>query len=611
MRLQNLNNISLRSQFIALFIILITMALGIFGYRYYVISTTVVTDITEQNAYQIVKKSNAIIDTKLSLIQENIVAFSNDKELYTAFSNIQSNDDEEILKLDRIVSDIIKKYFSHSKDIYSVQLATSYYTFGPTTFYSGEYGKSFIPVDSLKTSLIYRIAEANKGKIMWIPTYKFMDMFHISYLENIKTDYQYMFSAVEMLDGAITDGSVYFTFRQGVEAPVLLVNFKDDFFQNLLEESVPIKDSFYMVLSQNGTVISSTEDIEPLSTTLNTPWLQPIINKKSGFDSIDINGKKMIVCYDTSTVTGWISLIAFPPEQLAGKVIDPMRSSFLYWGGFIVIIAAFASYWIAGRITNPIRRITRALKRTGKGDFEVKLPEIGTKELRILTHNFNLMNERIGTLIEENYEIKLKEKDAEITALNLQLDPHFMYNTLNMISMVALENDQDELSEMIVSLSRMLKYTVKNNKDLVLFSEDFAYLEGYTYLMSKRFEGKVDIHIHIHPDILVTTVPKFLMQPFVENVFVHSFKIKRTGRLIIKAEIKDNIRQFIIEDSGDGMSDEKLQEIQQHSGSSLGMKNVQNRIRIIYGSSYGVDIQSKQGKGTIVIISLPLLRVPD
>ena len=606
MNIQLLKNISLRTQFIALFIILITIALGIFGYRYYVISTSVVTDITKQNAYHIVKKNNEIIDTKLSLIRQNIVAFSNDKELYEAFVNIPPNSDENILKLDHVVSDIIRKYFSHSQDIYSVQLATSYYTFGPTAILYGEYGKSFIPANALKSSRIYKIAEAAKGRIQWIPTYKFTDMFHISYLNNIKTEYEYLFTAAEMMDGAITNGSVYVTFPEGMEAPVLLVNFKEDFFQNLLEESIPVDDSFYMVLSQEGTIISSSNDAQQLSATLHESWVPTITKTGSGFDTIEINGKKMIVCFDTSTVTGWVSLIAFPPEQLAGKVISAMRSTFLFWACFIVILAAFASYWIAGRITNPIRRITRAVNRTGKGDFDVKLPAIGTKEFRILIHNFNLMNERIGTLIEENYEIKLKEKDAEINALNLQLDPHFMYNTLNMISMVALENDQEELSEMIISLSRMLKYTVKNNKDLVLFVEDFAYLEGYIFVMSKRFEGKVDVQIDIDPQILSTEVPKFLMQPFVENVFVHSFRIKRTGKLVIRAYIENNIRWLIIEDDGDGISEEKLQEIQKDSGSSLGVRNVQNRIRIIYGSPYGVDIQSQQGEGTSVVIQLPL-----
>ncbi|CAH1195144.1 hypothetical protein PAECIP111892_01968 [Paenibacillus auburnensis] len=605
MKIQFLKNISLRTQFIALFILLITMTLGIFGYRYYVISTAVVTDIAEQNAYQIVKKNNDIIDTKLSLIGQNIVAFSNDKELYEAFGTILPGNDEDILKLDHIVSDIIKKYFSHSQDIYSVQLATSYYTFGPTTFYSGEYGKSFIPADALKASRIYQTAEAAKGKIMWIPTYKFAEMFHIQYLDNIKTDYEYMFSAAEMLDGAIINGSVYYTFPEGVEAPVLLVNFKEDFFKNLLEESIPIEGSYYMVLSREGTVISSSDGVEELSSTLNAPWLSQIMKTENGFGTIEIAGRKMIVCYDTSDVTGWISLIAFPQEQLAGTIIGAMRSTLLYWAVFILIIAAVASYWIAGRITNPIRRITRAVNRTGKGDFEVKLPAIGTKEIRILIHNFNLMNERIGTLIEENYEIKLKEKDAEITALNLQLDPHFMYNTLNMISMVALENNQDELSEMIISLSRMLKYTVKNNKDLVLFAEDFAYLEGYIYLMSKRFEGKVEIQLEMDQRILSTTVPKFLMQPFVENVFVHSFRIKRTGKLVIRTEIDNNTRRFIIEDNGDGIAAEKLQEIQHYSGSSVGMLNVQNRIRIIYGGLYGVEVRSVLGQGTSVTISLP------
>ncbi|MBD0381511.1 sensor histidine kinase [Paenibacillus sedimenti] len=606
MRLSFYKNISLRTQFLVLFIVLITLTLGIFGFRYYAISTSVVTDIAEKNAYQIVKKSNETIDTKLSLIRQNIIAFTNDKELYQAFSDVSPDNDENILLLDRTVSQIIKKYFSHSQDIYSVQLATSYFTFGPTTFYSGEYGKGFIPAASFKESRIYRTAADNKGKIVWMPTYNFVDMYNVSYLRDVKIDYQHMFSAVEMLDGAITDGSIYLTLPQGVESPVLLVNFKEEFFQKLLDQSVPFEGSFYMIVSPDGSVVSSQAD-EQVSTRLSAPWLQKVLSAKSGINVFTINGKKMIVCFDSSQVTGWTSIIAFPSEQLVGKIIAAMRSYFLYSAFIIVIIAVITSYLISGRITNPIRKLTRAVNKTGKGDFEVKLPEIGTSEFRILIHNFNLMNERIGKLIEENYEIKIRERDAEITALNLQLDPHFMYNTLNLVNLVALENGQDEISEMIVSLSKMLKYTVKNNKDLVLFEEDFAYLQGYIYLMSKRFEGKIDVVTEVEPGILATTVPKFLLQPFVENAFVHGFSSTRSGgRLVITGKIAGGARQFVIEDNGKGISREKVLEISHDSSSSLGMKNVHQRIQIIYGDPYGIDIQSRLGSGTTVTITLPL-----
>ncbi len=140
------------------------------------------------------------------------------------------------------------------------------------------------------------------------------------------------------------------------------------------------------------------------------------------------------------------------------------------------------------------------------------------------------MNGKIQRLIEENYESKIKEKEAEITALNLQLDPHFMYNTLNLINLISVENGQDEVSEMIVSLSTMLKYTVKSQKPLVPFKDDWEYLKSYMYIIKKRFEGKFYFQYEMDPRLFVYGVPKFFLQPFVENALVHAFDSQADGR---------------------------------------------------------------------------------
>lgn len=607
LRIRMKRDVSLRTQFLVLFIALITLTLFIFGFRYYSISTSVVTDVAEKNTYQIIKKSNETIDTKLSMLLQNIVAFSNDKELYDAYSSIDPQSDENILKGDRVISNIIQKYFSHFHDIYSVQLATSYFTYGPTTFYSGQYGKGYIPANAFAKSRLSEAAAAQKGKILWYPTYSFVDMFNVPALRDVQIDYKHLFTAMEMLDGALTEDSVYHPLPEGVEAPVLLVNFKEEFFHSMLGQSVPYSDSVFFVLTSDGYVVSGPDE-SAVSTRMTESWAGHILQAKSGIDSVMIDGKRMIVCFDTSKVTGWTSVIAFPSEQLVGQIIYAMRSYFIYSALIIAFLAGITSYLISGRITGPIRKLTRAVKLTGKGDFDVKLADTGaSSEFRILIRSFNQMNERIGKLIDENYEIKIRERDAEITALNLQLNPHFMYNTLNLINLLAMENGQDEISDMIVSLSRMMKYSVKNNKELVSFREDYAYLEAYIFLMSKRFEGKIHIETHVDPELLDTTVPKFLLQPFVENAFVHGFSSAVSGGcLFISAKISGGTRTFTVQDNGKGMTAQRISEITDDSADSLGMNNVSKRIDILYGAPYGIALESMPGQGTTVTVTLPM-----
>jgi two-component system sensor histidine kinase YesM len=336
-------------------------------------------------------------------------------------------------------------------------------------------------------------------------------------------------------------------------------------------------------------------------------WVNGILDKKNGTDTININGTNMIVCFNTSTVTNWISVAVFPSDKLVETMIPVIRSYTTNIAIILTLISILVASFISIKITNPLSKLIKAIKRTGEGDFNLKLKEEGSKESKELIKRYNVMNEKIQKLIEDNYEITIKEKEAEITALNLQLDPHFMYNTLNLISLISMENGQDEISDMLISMSTMLKYSVKKRDTLVSFKEDMDYLKSYIFIMTKRFEGKFYVEYDINPKLYDYKVPKFLLQPFVENSLIHGFdKQKRVGKLIIKCWIDNNTRYFSIQDNGKGMTTEKLSELLCSENESIGVSNINNRIKIVYGNEYGIDIKSILNKGTTTTISMPL-----
>lgn len=601
-----IQNLNLRSRLVITYIILITIPLFAFGIRFFLLSKDVISDIAKKNAYAIVKKNNEIIDTKLLQVQDNIFSFLVDEELYKVFSEVKSIDDYNINLLDNKISNILNQYFSHSQDIYSAQLATSYFTFSYRSPISGQ-SKNYIPSGTFSESLLYKNAKNELGKLSWIPTYEFSKMFNISYLKDANLDYKYLFSAVLMLKNSYYDGSRYLTFPVDIERPVLLVNFKEQFFENVYRSSIPVEGSYYFVITKDGGIISH-QDQSKIATTESIPWLKDIVQKASGTDVVNVDGKEEIVCYDTSKVTGWVSVVVIPPDRLLDQILPTLKSYTIFGMVILVIISVLLSYFISGRITNPIQKLIKAVKKTGAGNFDVKIKEEGSIEFKELIYKFNAMNENIQKLIRENYEIKLKEKEAEITALNLQLDPHFMYNTLNMINLISAENGQDEISEMIVSLSRMLRYTVKNRKDLISFKDDLEYLKAYIFIMTKRFEGKFFVEYNIDEKLYEYDVPKFFMQPFVENSLVHGFSsLKKGGTLKITCWLdNDNNRYFCIEDNGTGISEERINEITSEKTNSVGISNVNNRIKIIYGEEYGIKIESELSKGTKITIKLPI-----
>jgi two-component system sensor histidine kinase YesM len=274
--------------------------------------------------------------------------------------------------------------------------------------------------------------------------------------------------------------------------------------------------------------------------------------------------------------------------------------------GVLTLLFIGLSSYLSGIITHPIRTMIRAILITGEGKFQVKFKEHGSFEFRVLMRKFNDMNDKIQKLIEENYGIKIREKEAEIKSLNLQLDPHFMHNTLNLISLISLEKGEDEISELITGLSYMMKYIVKKD-NLVTFEEDFTYLKSYISIMTKRFEGKFTIEFDVDPVLLQTTVPKFFLQPIIENALIHGFeRLDRKGKLSIKCYIEHHVRVFIVQDNGKGMTRDQVERLMNQNGGSVGLNNVYRRIQAIYGENYGVTVQSAPGEGTIVTVRMPL-----
>ena len=217
------------------------------------------------------------------------------------------------------------------------------------------------------------------------------------------------------------------------------------------------------------------------------------------------------------------------------------------------------------------------------------------------------MDDKIANLIDENYVTKLREKEAIIMSLNIQLNPHFLYNTLNIINWIAIENDEKEISKMIVSLSSMLQYTAHNHEENSDFGTDLDWIKEYLYIMENRFEDKFKTYYDIDQHLNSYRVPKLFLQPFIENSIIHGFAtIDNKGTLYIKGWVTEDGAYFSVEDNGTGMDRNKIQEIMSKSSKRIGMNNVNKRIQLMYGDNYGVSIESEMNRGTKILIKLPL-----
>ncbi|MDU4478708.1 sensor histidine kinase [Clostridium sp.] len=590
-----INNIGLKQKLNITYIILIVIPIIIMTAVYYKISSDIIIKNAEDSSLKIVKNNNNLINLKLNKIVESSDAITLDNDLYDIVHDYKESSGSQLIALDKKINSILFKYFNNS-DVYSSHIITSYYNFG-----SGEIP---IPKNYFYTSKLYKIAQESNGSLTWVPTYKFTDVYNSNELEDMDIEYRYLFSAVKIINNLNRDNIRFDDLDENTEKPLLIINFKPNLFKDIVESDIQYKESQYFIFSSMGDIVYST-NASDLATKKKPMWLEEIAENKSGKIKKDIDGKKMIICYDTIESTGWVSAVVIPVDSILIELAS-MRYFILFLGIILIILASICASFISKSITRPIDKLLVAIKKMGEGKFSTKVQVNRNDEIGNLIKKFNEMDDKISTLIEENYISSIREKEAIIMSLNIQLNPHFLYNTLNIINWIAIENNEKEISKMIISLSSMLRYTAHNNEEISDFKKDLEWLKKYIYIMQNRFENKFNVFYEIDEDVEFYKVPKLFLQPFVENSIIHGFSmIDSGGSLKITGRLEGEMVYFSVEDNGRGMDNKRIKEVMETNTDNIGIRNVNNRIKLIYGDKYGVTIQSEINRGTRITINLP------
>lgn len=591
-----INNMGLKHKLNITYFILIIVPIMIMSIFYYKTSSDIIIENAEKSSLKVVKNNNSLINLKLNKILESSDSITLDSDLYNIVHDTKTYSSYELIDLDKKINSILFKYFNYV-DIYSSHIITDYYNFGSS--------KIPIPKNYFYTSKLYKIAQEGNGSLIWVPTYRFTDVYNASELNDINIEYKYLFSAVKIINNLNRESIKFDDFNKNSEKPLLLINFKPDLFSSIVESNNQYKDSQYFICSTEGDIVYST-NLSDIATRKEPIWLEEMVNNKSGNIEREVDGRKMIICYDTIESTGWISVAVIPVDSMLMSLGNICY--FILFLGFILIsLALIFANFISKSITKPIDKLLVVIKKMGQGNFSTKVEVKRNDEIGNLVKKFNEMDDKILNLIEENYISNIREKEAIIMSLNIQLNPHFLYNTLNTINWIAIEKDEKEISKMIVSLSSMLQYTAHNTEEISDFETDLEWLKKYIYIMQNRFEDKFNVCYEIDEKINLYKVPKLFLQPFVENSIIHGFSMIDSGGILkITGRVEAEIACFIIEDNGKGMSSKRIREIMMKNKDKIGISNVNNRIQLMYGEQYGVFIQSEVNNGTKILINLPL-----
>jgi len=313
-----------------------------------------------------------------------------------------------------------------------------------------------------------------------------------------------------------------------------------------------------------------------------------------------------------SEKTGWrVVGVANFSELMKGQ----KEAQNLYFVTAIMIFLAviFLSTMMATAITRPVKQLMDSMKEVEQGNFEKANVDVKSgNEIGSLGKSFNIMAERIRQLIEQNTAVQEQKRRSELRALRSQINPHFLYNTLDSIIWMAEGEKNKEVVLMTAALARLLRQSISNDNERIPIEKEIEYTRNYLTIQQMRYKDKLEYEIDVAPDIQKEEIINLVLQPLVENALYHGIKYKGSkGKITIRGFQEEDRIVIQISDDGNGMDEETLLNIMDKSKANegtggVGVYNVHTRLQLYYGEDYGLHFESALGQGTTVTVTIPL-----
>lgn len=366
------------------------------------------------------------------------------------------------------------------------------------------------------------------------------------------------------------------------------------------------------IIANDGTVVSSNLTYEIGTNNSNLYNIsQQIIDNDLTYLDTKLNSSDVSVLSKYLSTYNFNIIGTIDKNIVLNEIYNTWQITFLSLSiAFIFIIIIF---FIVKKTTSPILVLAKTMPKIIHGDFNNHISINGSPEVRELCSAFNYMLDGLNSYVDQKMKIQNEKRKAEIFALQMQINPHFIYNTLSSIKWLVWQENKTKSSEVIDAFISLLRNTISNKKEMITISEEIENLKNYVLINHVRYGDKINVNFFIIPECEKYIIPKLILQPFIENAFFHAFTDMDSGSIHVFVNKKDNLLICEIVDNGIGMTDEELNNIysgnhkKNNNFTSIGINNVNDRIKLIYGEEYVVNITSQPNKGTIVKLSVPAI----
>ncbi|WP_159886915.1 sensor histidine kinase [Paenibacillus puerhi] len=332
-------------------------------------------------------------------------------------------------------------------------------------------------------------------------------------------------------------------------------------------------------------------------------------------------GSQDILVYKKLKPNGWLLVGLVPEADLYGKLYK-LRTTMLLLGTLLLIGAIAAATWLSYGISRPLSRLASAMRYVQMGDFDGAESRISSEgqvrnEVGYVTATFRNMVSRLRQHIQTEFELKLLRQQAEYKALLMQINPHFLFNTLELLSSLAMQQRTSDTVSVIESLGKMMRYSLRSSDDLIRLEEELTYVRHYVSILQIRFGERLDIRLEEDDEAGSLAIPKFILQPLIENAVKYSFRQQAEARVGIRVWRSKEGLHLAVSDNGTGLDPELVQRLQSEARSTqfahildsrseqIGLRNVLARCQLYYGSLFAFHIRSVPGEGACIELILP------
>lgn len=391
------------------------------------------------------------------------------------------------------------------------------------------------------------------------------------------------------------------------------IGFKESLISDVYKKFTSGNVEQIYVINSQGICVSHQNPKMIGTNYLDHPYIKTVLAQGKGCFDTKINGINKMIVFNKFKTTDWIIVEELSYDALVGQNMVLFNSTIL-----VIFISTMISFtltvYLSSNLTNPLKKLKRHMKNISNGNFTRDVSIEGPDEIGEVGKGINEMTLNIKALLDFKLMEEENKRKLELKLLQSQVNPHFLYNTLNSIKWMASVQKADGISNAVSALGRLLKNLAKGTSDKITLREETSLIEDYVLIQNIRYGGRIKFEKLVDREELMNfRIVKFTLQPIIENAVFHGIEPKKdAGRIMLSLSEADGDILISIEDDGVGMTWDKIGKlffdpnIEKNIGiSSMGIKNVDDRLKLTYGSSYGLDIISEEGCFTKVVIKIP------